>query len=757
MSKRQYATGSCAEDLFVEIFCEAFGEENARFLYKQYHFYDIYQNNRYADFVLEIGNKKIAFEVDDEATHSPRHISSDKFYDDLLRQNCMVYLGWQVYRWAVRQMQLQPETVKDEMRVFLGQHPQFNEIDDYLPTQLGRSIDATHIDLYDHQDEALRSLELMRQNHETIGLLYHATGTGKTVTAITDAHRMHGRTLFLAHTKEIIDQACKTFRELWPEVYTGKYCDGLKETTAFNICASIQSISCHLDAFRSDEFAYLIVDEAHHAAADSYQAVLAYFKPKFTLGLTATPERTDDNKVILDIFKNTAHKLDLETAVDIGVLVPVRCIRIHTNIDISKVRFNSFQYNIRDLESKLYLPERNQLIVDTWIEYVRDKRTIIFCASVAHAEDIASALRDRGVAAQAVSGGMKSSQRRAFTDSFARGQLTVLCACDLLNEGWDCPETEVLFMTRPTMSKILYTQQLGRGMRRAEGKESLMVFDFVDIASQWNMPQSLHRLFRLSTYQPGALALAPAAHRTAEAALYAQGIKPDAIVDYPIHVTDLEVVDLFDWQREAQDMISQMEFVRRINVQSESVERYIKEGKIVADLVVPLSQMRVLRYFKRETLERYAAQFGWTIIDDDNRKTLFLQMVAQMDMTYSYKPVLLKAMLQHADAKGRVNLSDIVSYFRHFYEERRRKGLIVEKPNSIYTRGGYTDKDVERNILANPFRRFEDMQVMHHARTLGVVQFDDVVWRKLTVDDKASIVRTCDEKLAQYYSRNLSS
>ena len=92
MSKRQYATGSCAEDLFVEIFCEAFGEENARFLYKQYHFYDIYQNNRYADFVLEIGNKKIAFEVDDEATHSPRHISADKFYDDLLRQNCMVYL-----------------------------------------------------------------------------------------------------------------------------------------------------------------------------------------------------------------------------------------------------------------------------------------------------------------------------------------------------------------------------------------------------------------------------------------------------------------------------------------------------------------------------------------------------------------------------------------------------------------------------------------------------------------------------------------
>ena len=105
------------------------------------------------------------------------------------------------------------------------------------------------------------------------------------------------------------------------------------------------------------------MDEAHHASADTYQKVLSYFTPEFTLGLTATPERADD-KNILDIFKNTAHKLDIQTAVEIGELVPVRCIRIHTNIDLTKVRFNSVQYNIRDLESKIYVPERNQLIVD---------------------------------------------------------------------------------------------------------------------------------------------------------------------------------------------------------------------------------------------------------------------------------------------------------------------------------------------------------------------------------------------------------
>jgi DNA or RNA helicases of superfamily II len=147
-----------------------------------------------------------------------------------------------------------------------------------------------------------------------------------------------------------------------------------------------------LDQFREDAFDYLIIDEAHHASADTYQKVLAYFKPQFTLGLTATPERADDVN-ILEIFKNTAHKLDIQTAVEIGALVPVRCIRIHTNIDMTKVRFNSVQYNIRDLDVKICVTERNQLIVDTWLDYVKDKRTVVFCASVKHAEQIAELFR----------------------------------------------------------------------------------------------------------------------------------------------------------------------------------------------------------------------------------------------------------------------------------------------------------------------------------------------------------------------------
>ena len=746
-------SGSAAEDLFIDLFSETFGAEKAGYLYSQYPFFDIYQNSRYADFLLENGGRKVAIEIDDETSHNKSLVSSNKFYDDLLKQNSMIYLGWDVYRWAVRQMQIQPEAVKDELRVFLGSHPRFREIEDYLPTQRGKTLDGAHLELKQHQREALDALQAMRNRHETIALLYHATGTGKTVTAVMDAKRCGGRTLFLAHTQELVNQAADTFRNLWPEVTVGRYMEAIKEPDAHVVCGSVQSVALHLEDFREDAFSYLIVDEAHHAAADTYQKILAYFHPTFTLGLTATPERTDDNRAILDIFKNTAHKPDIQTAVEIGELVPIRCIRIHTNIDLTRVRFNSVQYNIRDLESKIYVPERNRLIVDTWLQYVRDKRTVVFCASVRHAEQIAELFRQAGVPAAAVSGGMKPAERREFQDRFVRREILVLCACDLLNEGWDCPEIEVLFMARPTMSRVLYTQQLGRGMRLFPGKESLMVFDFVDNASQYNMPQSLHRLFKLKEYRPGQLAVAPGAKKTAEAALYAKGEKPEALIDWPVDATDYELVDIFNWQDEATGMISQMEFVRRVDVQTETIERYVREGKLVPDPVVPMSEHRTFKYFKEETPERYARQYGWTLIDDSNRKELFLEMVRQMDMSYSYKPVLIQAILRHADEKGRIQLADIVAYFRAYYEGRRAAGLVVEKPNSLFARGGYTDKEAERNILGNPFKRFEDMQMLRHTRTLGIVQVDESVWKKLTAGEKAEMERVCDQKLMDYFER----
>ncbi len=744
-----------ARELFIQLFSEAFGAEKAGFLYDQYRFEDIAHNSRQVDFLLEHDARRVAIELVEESDSS-EDFRGDALADRLLKANSMTHLGWEVYRWAVRQMKQHPKDVKEELRLFLGPHPSFQEISDFLPPQRGRSLDCSDLELRDHQIRALAALEEMRRNRESIALICHATGMGKTVTAVMDAMRCGGRTLFLAHTRELVEQAAQTFERYWPEVSTGRFMDSLRESGTHVVCGSIQSVSRNLNCFSRTAFSYLIIDEAHHAAAESYRRVLAYFRPSFTLGLTATPDRADDRS-ILEIFRNTAHRLDLREAVELGELTPLRCIRVRTNIDLSDVRYNSIQYNQRDLERKLYVPGRNRLIVDTWEKFCQGRRTVIFCVSVSHARQIAGMLQDRGFAAAAVSGNMNSRERQRVQERFRRGDILVLCACDLLNEGWDCPEVEVLFMARPTMSRVLYTQQLGRGMRKSPGKDFLMVFDFVDNAGRFNCPCSLHRLLHLRDYRPGQYVAAPAALRVPEAALYQRGERPEALLDWPIQVQDYELVELFSWEEEARDMISQVEFVRQVSAQEETITRYLKEGKLKADLEVPMSGGRVFRYFSRETLQSSAEKFGWTIIGDDNRKEVFLDMVRQMTMSYSYKPVLLKAILRNADPEGRVKLSDLVSDFRGFYEDRRERGLVVEKPNSLYARKEYTDREVERNILQFPFARFEGMGLMRHTRTLGIIQVEETVWNFLTEEEKEEIVRICDRKLEEYYRRIGSS
>lgn len=552
---------SYAEDLFVQLFCDAFGPEKSRYLFIQYPFRDIYGNSRYTDFALLSEEMKVAIEIDGERYHNPKLVSSNKYHDDLLKQNSLIYDNWKVYRGTYSQLKSQPEKVKDEMITFLGEMPIFKYFEDYLPKQRGKVIK-----LKEHQQEALKNLRQMREKGESIALLYHATGTGKTVTAVSDAKRVGERTLFLAHTKELVYQAKETFEKVWKDADVGLYVAEDREEDAYVVCGSIQGVAQNIEMFKPDDFGYLIIDECHHSAANTYKKILSYFKPKFTLGLTATPERMDGED-ILELFQNVAHKLDLQTAVEIGELVPIRCIRIKTNVDLSDVRINGIKYNTQDLESKLFIPERNKIIVDTYLDFVKDKKTVVFCASVKHAEMIAELFKEKGVRAEAVSGSLRDSVRKRILDEYENGDINVLCACDLLNEGWDSPQTRVLFMARPTMPKTLYLQQLGKGMRLCEGKEYLMVFDFIDNASLFNMPYSLHRIFNIREYRPGEYVVASEKQKQMDRDLLAKGEKPSVYLDFPIDVQDYEIVDLFDWQEEVKDMVSQIEFVRMVDVQ----------------------------------------------------------------------------------------------------------------------------------------------------------------------------------------------
>ena len=741
------SVNSRAEELFVQLFCETFGPEKTENLQVQYPCVDIYGRHRYIDFALESPESKIAIEIDGETYHNPSKVSENKYADDLLKQNSLVYDNWKVYRWIYSQLEKQPEKVKDELITFLGTSPIFKAFEADLPVQMGQTIE-----LRDYQQEATENLQKMREDGKTIALLYHATGVGKTITAATDAKAVGGRTLFLVNALKLASQAKETFAKVWSEATLGEYTGSQKDMTQTVIFATVQSISKDLEKFSPTDFDYLIVDECHHAAANTYQKIFTYFHPKFILGLTATPERSDGEDM-LELFQNVAHKMDLKTAVERGVLVPIRCIRVKTNIDLTDVRINGIKYNSQDLESKLFIPERNQLIVDTYLKYVNGKKTVIFCASVDHAAEIAKLLRDSGVKAEAVSGRDRVEVREKILKDYETGSTNVLCACDLLNEGWDSPHTTVLFMARPTMSKTIYLQQLGRGTRRCPGKEDLLVVDFVDNANMFNMPYSLHRVLDIAKYQPMAYVLAPENKRKLDQDMLFQGEKPEAWLDVPIDVSDYEIIDLFNWQNSVKDMISQIEFVRMVDVQSETVERYIKDGKVKPDLSIPFGDKRMFHYFREESIRNIAKQYGWDLITPQNMADKFMKFIETMDMSYSYKPVLLKAIYEYMDSSGRVALPDVVDYFIDFYEDRKAHGMIAEKSTSIYQKGGYTRKDVEKNILSNPFKRFEDMRFLMRCKDVETIEVNPIIFRKLTREDWLHIVDVCDKSLEKYYLR----
>lgn len=169
------------------MYSEAFGPEKTENLQVQYPCVDIYGRHRYIDFALESPESQIAIEIDGETYHNPSKVSENKYADDLLKQNSLIYDNWKVYRWIYSQLEKQPEKVKDELITFLGSSPMFKAFEADLPVQMGQTIE-----LRDCQQEATENLQKMREDGKTIALLYHATGVGKTITAATDAKAVSG-------------------------------------------------------------------------------------------------------------------------------------------------------------------------------------------------------------------------------------------------------------------------------------------------------------------------------------------------------------------------------------------------------------------------------------------------------------------------------------------------------------------------------------------------------------------------------------
>ena len=311
-------------------------------------------------------------------------------------------------------------------------------------------------------------------------LLVLPTGTGKTIVfakVAEDCVRAGERVLILAHRGELLDQAADKL-----EKSTGLKCsvEKAEETCKgqwFRITVgSVQTLmrQSRLNKFPEDYFQTIIVDEAHHSISDSYQRILQHFNSAQVLGVTATPDRSDMRN-LGSFFDSLAYEYTLPQAIREGYLSPIKALTVPLKIDMSMVTVQAGDFKASEIGTALdpYLYE----IADKMTEFCRDRKTVVFLPLVKTSQKFLDILLEKGFRAAEVNG--ESTDRAEVLQAFNDGKYDVLCNSMLLTEGWDCPSVDCIIVLRPTKSRSLYCQMVGRGTRLCEGKDHLLLLDFL--------------------------------------------------------------------------------------------------------------------------------------------------------------------------------------------------------------------------------------------------------------------------------------
>ncbi|WP_161925878.1 DUF3427 domain-containing protein [Gordonia crocea] len=354
------------------------------------------------------------------------------------------------------------------------------------------TISGLEVRPYPHQERMLEALDVARVVHNRHrNLLVAATGTGKTVVAALDYRRLCGEAneslslLFVAHRKEILEQSLRKYREVLGDGSFGElYVDGRRPVEGKHVFASVQSLArAGKDLVTRSTFDVVVIDEFHHAAAATYRSLLEEADAQELLGLTATPERSDGADILRWFGGRSTYELRLWAALEQDLLCPFHYYGVADNTDLSGLAWSRGDYSITELEN-VYTGNdaRTRVVLNTLRDRVADPaqmRALGFCVSIGHARYMAQAFSNQGIPSIAIDAHTPSADRaQAFTD-LRRGSVKCLFAVDIFNEGVDIPDVDTLLMLRPTQSATVFLQQLGRGLRRSQGKSILTVLDFI--------------------------------------------------------------------------------------------------------------------------------------------------------------------------------------------------------------------------------------------------------------------------------------
>lgn len=723
----EHADSSPLELLFEQNFTDVYGMRALKYLQKEFRISDEDGNNYFLDYLIDTADSRVAIEENGIHYHHPQLIGIEGYRKQLRKQNTCALWGLKLYRFSTEDCRFK-DRIEDDIRSYLGKDTSgFREAGLLLERKT---------ELYEHQEISLAQIQERREKGIRAFLIVLPTAAGKSRIVEEDIQKFAAgkeqfRALILAPNTNIIadwkERIDKDLQPLQDRIDIKTYSYAVR----------------HYHEKTRDYYSYIVVDEAHHAVAPMLKRVIQYYAPEFLVGLTATDQRPD-KKRLEEIFGNYTTELSLKDAMEKGVVARANVYRIETNIDLSHVRFNGKDYVNADLEKSVRVTSRNELIVNVLKDYFTEgdagkRQGIIFCINKAHTKEMARLLNAAGISAQDYSGDTKHPEK--VMQEFKEHKIRFLCACDMISEGWDYPELGILVMARPTLSKVLYLQQIGRGLRRTSIKKNVFVIDVVDEYGAMVRPCSMHAIFGNSLY-------VPFGDITRQDYLPGQMIEIDGITE---RVERIVEVDIHTFEEKYGDYYSQEQLAREYFVNTGTITSWIRKGKITPTVEFPFGSKKI-SLFSPADVEKYRKELNIQEHNDDTVRDDFFAFLEERDYSLSYKMPFLLSFIDHMDTIGDAKIEDVLTDYIAFYQDRIDKGLPVDRTSCPYNAETLKDrKMIKSSMLTNPFEKFERKRFMYYSKDLGVISLNHALMAKMSGEDWERVKRQMREDLERYY------
>lgn len=726
----EHADSSPLELMFEQNFTDVYGMAALKYLQKEFRIADDEGNHYFLDYMVDTGDGRVAIEENGVHYHHPQLIGEKDYRRQLKKQNTCALWGLKLYRFSTEDCQFR-ERIEDDIHSYLGKDATgFREAGLLLERKT---------ELYEHQEISLAEIEERRKQGIRAFLIVLPTAAGKSRIVEEDirnfaAGKEEFRALILAPNTNITtdwkERVAKDLQTLQDRIDIETYSYAAR----------------HYHEKPSDYYSYVVVDEAHHAVAPMWKRMIQYYTPDFLVGLTATDQRPD-KKRLEEIFGNYTTKLSLKEAMEKGIVARANVYRIETNIDLSHVRFNGKDYVNADLEKSVRVTSRNELIVNVLRDYFNEgeageRQGIIFCINKAHTKEMARLMNEAGISAADYSGDTRHPEK--VMQEFKEHKIRFLCACDMISEGWDYPELGILVMARPTLSKVLYLQQIGRGLRRTSVKKNVFVIDVVDEYGAMVRPCSMHAIFANPLY-------VPFGDITRQDYLPGEMIEIDGFSE---RVERIVEVDIHTFEERYGDYYSQEQLAREYFVNTGTINSWIRKGKITPTLEFPFGSKKI-SLFSPEDVEKYRKELNIQEHNDETVRDDFFAFLEERDYSLSYKMPFLLSFIDHMDINGEAKIEDVLTDYIAFYQDRINKGLPVDRPSCPYNAETLTDrKMIKSSMLTNPFEKFERKRFMYYSKDLGEISMNHALMAKMRAEDWERVKEQMREDLERYYKNS---